>query len=65
MIGSKAMLIISKQNPHFSDFPLLIQQPLLKRIIESNDMGWFFLIFQASVGGAQEGSAAGPFLIAG
>lgn len=59
MIGSKAMLIISKQNPHFSDFPLLIQQPLLKRIIESNNMGWFVLIFQAVLEGPWHG-AVGP-----
>lgn len=57
------MLIISKQNPHFSDFCVLIQQPLLKGVSESDHVRWFFLIFGPLHVGRAQASVPGPRLI--
>lgn len=62
MTARIAMPIISEQNTHFSDFLSLIQQSLLKRVTESNNVCWFFLIFLASLCWWCPGINLGPLL---
>lgn len=49
MIDRKVILIISKQNSHFPDLPLLIEQPLLEGVTGSNQVCWSFLILWVSM----------------